>query len=80
MLVGSALNSDAINIFGTVMTVALVVVWAFVLVMTIRGVYCRQILLADHGEDREEGGFQHDPEVARLRRLQKSRNEASSEF
>jgi hypothetical protein len=43
--------------------------------MTIRGVLRKQILFDEKGEDREEGGFRHDPQVAELRR-KKSRREA----
>jgi hypothetical protein len=57
LVVGDALGSYAIDVFGTVCVVALVIAWAYVLVMTVRGVVKKEVLWKDRGEDREEGGF-----------------------
>jgi hypothetical protein len=59
LAIGSALQSKAINIFGTVLTVILVAVWIFVLGMTVRGVVIGEIAGGSRDEDREEGGFSH---------------------
>lgn len=57
LAVGKAFAIEEIQILGTVMTVVLVGVWIFVVGMTIRAVWMRQILWPQQGEDRDEGGF-----------------------
>lgn len=55
--IGSTLDSRALNVAGCVATAAVAGMWAFVLVMTVRGVIKGEIMGGTRDEDREEGGF-----------------------
>lgn len=44
MSIGKAFESDAINIFGTVLAVLLVIVWMYVFCMMIRALWQRKLL------------------------------------
>lgn len=48
---GEALDSNLILWLGTILTIALFVVWLFVLVRCVRGVYKREIVWPGHDED-----------------------------
>lgn len=50
-------GNRAIQIVGCVMTVALVLMWLFVVVMNVRAVVVRQVLWPQKQEDRTEGGW-----------------------
>jgi C4-dicarboxylate transporter/malic acid transport protein len=55
--VAEAFDVDALRVIGCVMTVALVVVWVFVVGCMVRAVAKKQILWPEKGEDKSEGGF-----------------------
>jgi tellurite resistance protein TehA-like permease len=55
--VGKAFNSLIIQILGCVLVCILIVLWLLVFGMMIRGIFLRQILWPQKGEDKDEGGF-----------------------
>lgn len=55
--IGKAFSSPPIEILGLVMTVLLIITYAFVFYMMIRAVILCQILWPQKGEDKDEGGF-----------------------
>ncbi|KAF1987261.1 hypothetical protein K402DRAFT_330851 [Aulographum hederae CBS 113979] len=52
-----SMPNNAIDIFGCVLTVALVITWFFVFAAMIRAVWLKQILWPQKQEDRDEGGW-----------------------
>lgn len=55
--VAKAFNSLIIQILGCVLVCILIVMWALVFGMMIRGIILKQILWPQKGEDKDEGGF-----------------------
>ncbi|KAF2767625.1 hypothetical protein EJ03DRAFT_376055 [Teratosphaeria nubilosa] len=60
--VGKALNSDAIQILGCVMTCLLIVAWFAVFTLMVRAVVVKDILWPQKQEDRAEGGWKASPD------------------
>ena len=61
---GHALNNNPIKIVGCVFTCILVVLWFFVVGAMLRAVVLKQILWPQKQEDRDEGGWKTEAEVA----------------
>jgi tellurite resistance protein TehA-like permease len=55
--IGSAFSCEPIEIIGLAMTVALILMYFFVLYMMIRAIVLHHILWPQKGEDKDEGGF-----------------------
>lgn len=55
--VGAAVDSKPLKIFGTVVTAVVVGMWCLAAGGTVRGVWTKELLWPDQGEDRNEGGF-----------------------
>ena len=60
--VGKALQNRPINILGCVMTCLLILAWMAILGMMVHAVVVKDILWPQKQEDREEGGWEKDPE------------------
>lgn len=56
--VGDAFQVRGIQWIGCIMVILTVVMWIFVMSMTIRAIVIKQILWPGKGEDRDEGGFE----------------------
>ncbi|KAJ8113996.1 hypothetical protein OPT61_g4024 [Boeremia exigua] len=68
--IGRALDGDrTINYVGCAMTIALIMMWMFVVVMNVRAVVIHQILWPQKQEDRTEGGWKQQTADEQRRRV-----------
>ncbi len=65
--VAKALDSRGIRVLGCIMTVALIVVWAFVCAMLVRAIVIKQVLWPEKQEDRDVDAWKGEIRAQQLR-------------